>query len=249
MTEKKALLEALNSMSPQMRGALIGGLVGAGGAALFGDRDKLLQNMLMFGGLGAAGGYGLGGYMQNQVGEGYGRGFQAAKMLGGINQAAKDPATRKALGTAASIPMLGASLSNPVLSAISGAYGNTAPAEKQPGFMDQVQALISSYRAAQPIRPQTNTAQPATKPTAAMPPSPSPAVAAPAPKPASQPAAPAPTPVAPAPAAQPTMSNINNASPAAFENEPINNFQPVAGTNAPIRQGPLQRFVNRRRGR
>lgn len=60
MAEKRAFLETFNSLSPQMKGALIGGLVGAGGAALFGKRKNMLQNMLMFGGLGAAGGYGLG---------------------------------------------------------------------------------------------------------------------------------------------------------------------------------------------
>jgi len=60
MAEKRAFLETFNSLSPQMKGALIGGLVGAGGGALFGKRKNMLQNMLMFGGLGAAGGYGLG---------------------------------------------------------------------------------------------------------------------------------------------------------------------------------------------
>ena len=119
MAEKRAFLETFNSLSPQMKGALIGGLVGAGGAALFGKRKNMLQNMLMFGGLGAAGGYGLGGYMKDRIGSSYGKGFQAARMLGGLNSMDKDPNARQAVTStvAAPISVMGAATGNPVLSA------------------------------------------------------------------------------------------------------------------------------------
>lgn len=135
MTEKKAFLEALNSMSPQARGALIGGLVGAGGAALLGDRKKILQNMLLFGGLGAAGGYGLSGYLQNRVLGSYGRGFQAARTLGGLNQVSQDPNARQAVASTASAPVsaFGAATGNPALMA-AGHIASLAGNRNMPGF-------------------------------------------------------------------------------------------------------------------
>jgi hypothetical protein len=119
MAEKRAFLETFNSMSPQMKGALIGGLVGAGGAALFGKRKNMLQNMLMFGGLGAAGGYGLGGYMKDRIGSTYGKGFQAGRMVSGLNSVAKDPNARQAVTSTAAAPLTaaGAATGNPLLTA------------------------------------------------------------------------------------------------------------------------------------
>ena len=136
MAEKRAFLETFNSMSPQMKGALIGGLVGAGGAALFGKRKNILQNMLMFGGLGAAGGYGLGGYMQDRIGSTYGKGFQAGRMVSGLNSVAKDPNARQAVTSTAAAPLTaaGAATGNPLLTA-AGQLTSLAGNRNTPAFL------------------------------------------------------------------------------------------------------------------
>ena len=136
MAEKRAFLETFNSMSPQMKGALIGGLVGAGGAALFGKRKNILQNMLMFGGLGAAGGYGLGGYMKDRIGSTYGKGFQAGRMVSGLNSVAKDPNARQAVTSTAAAPLTaaGAATGNPLLTA-AGQLTSLAGNRNTPAFL------------------------------------------------------------------------------------------------------------------
>jgi len=136
MAEKRAFLETFNSMSPQMKGALIGGLVGAGGAALFGKRKNILQNMLMFGGLGAAGGYGLGGYMQDRIGSTYGKGFQAGRMVSGLNSVAKDPNARQAVTSTAAAPLTAAGVvtGNPLLTA-AGQLTSLAGNRNTPAFL------------------------------------------------------------------------------------------------------------------
>ena len=105
MAEKRAFLEAFNSLSPKMKGALVGGLVGAGGGALFGKRKNMLQNMLMGGGLGAAGGYGLGSYAANLAGDSWKKGFGAAGAIRDVGNAARDPRARAVVANTVAAPM------------------------------------------------------------------------------------------------------------------------------------------------
>lgn len=137
MAEKRAFLETFNSLSPQMRGALVGGLVGAGSGALFGKRKNMLQNMLMFGGLGAAGGYGLSNYAANLAGDSWKKGFGAAGAIRDVGNAARDPRARTVAANTVAAPMqaVGAATANPAMSA-TGQIINLAANPRLPGFIN-----------------------------------------------------------------------------------------------------------------
>ena len=136
MAEKRAFLEAFNSLSPKMKGALVGGLVGAGGGALFGKRKNMLQNMLMGGGLGAAGGYGLGSYAANLAGDSWKKGFGAAGAIRDVGNVARDPRARTVVANTVAAPMQAVGpVANPGMYA-TGQIINLAANPRLPGFIN-----------------------------------------------------------------------------------------------------------------